>query len=191
MDSVQQQIEALDCTCETMSSVDSIMVRCEEFDCTHCATYIYDTLDSPPAGVRDRERDVRILRPLLSQLVPVYISIMKDIGSNLPFPDEFDGDTIMNFCTAFKFIWDDLEEATALLTSNGMQAKLYREWLVNKFIIIAKNIYAIHNQHTIGPLLYKMKKIDLAMSKIETMVFFPIEEQPVDVRSLRIKIPKD
>lgn len=177
-------------TCETMSSVDSIMVRCEEFDCTHCATYIYDTLDSPPAGVRDREKDIRILRPLISQLVPIYISIMKDIGGSLPFPDEYDAPTIMNFCIPFEFIWDDLEEATAILTSNGMQVKFYRDWLVNKFLTIAKNIYAIHNQHTIGPLLHKMKKIDLAMSKLPPMVFSQVEEEPVDVRSLRIKIPR-
>jgi hypothetical protein len=130
-------------------------------------------------------------------LVDTFAGFIQDIGAYLPVPKGSDEYDIIDICAEFGLI-EQMEVCLDMLSEKGgFRNKEFRYWLLEKFIIIVKDLHQIHNDHIMTPFLYKIRKIktvvdiDLEGEVNSLKAKIPIKDAivQVDVKELRIKIP--
>lgn len=172
----------------------------EDYACKLCKVYMHDLLDSPPCKPKDRVEYNKRLRPLLPELVDTFAGFIQDIGSHLPLPKGLDEYDIIDICSEFGLL-EQMELCLDMLSERGgFRNKEFRDWLLEKFIIVVKDLHQIHNEHIMTPFLYKIRKIkcvvntvgidlEAEVDSLKTKILPAITN--VDVKGLRIKVPTE
>jgi len=170
----------------------------EDYACKLCKVYMHDLLDSPPCKPKDRTEYSRRLRPLLPELVETFAGFIQDIGPYLPVPKGSDEYDIIDICSELGLL-EQIEVCLDMLSKKGgFRNKEFRDWLLEKFIIVVKDLHQIHRDHIMTPFLYKIRKIDCVAKvdiELEVNTLKPktphlnIDSPHVDSMQLRIKIP--
>ena len=158
-----------------------------DYTCKLCKTYMHDLLDSPPCSARDRQDYTRRLRPLIPELVETFSALVQDVGDILPLPKEYDQYDILDFCSKFELL-SEMEISLEMLAEKGnFRTKQFRDWILIKFITVIKNIYYIHSDHIMLPIMHKYNKLCKPIER--KAVVQPYVECDIDVSTLRIKVP--
>lgn len=161
----------------------------QEYACKLCKVYMHDLLDSPPCKPKDRVEYTKRLRPLLPELVDTFAGFIQDIGPYLPVPKNLDEYDIIDILSEFGLV-EQLEVCLEMLSEKGgFRNKEFRDWLLEKFIIVVKDLYHIHNDHIMTPFLYKIRKINCIADVDALKVSIPNDSIHIDIKQLRIKIP--